>query len=124
VFTHDERVFEIVMLHDELVEALDFVGLDEPHGEVFQDVLLVHSGLTITDLVLQHGRECKELKAGCPAKSINPPCLKDLTPWKCAPYHPYSADSRKSTGPECTPNIARILGNAWNSATRQAFALE
>ena len=85
VFAHDTGVFEVVMLDDDLVKSLDFMGLDQPHGEVFQDVLLVGGGLAMADFVLLHAGERKQSQATCPAKSINPPCRSDLPAWKSAP---------------------------------------
>src|ERR1035438_10070326 len=59
VFAHDTGVFEIVMLDDEPVKTLDFMGLDQPHREVFQDVLLVSGGLAMTNFVLLHAGDRK-----------------------------------------------------------------
>ena len=61
------------------------VNTDGPDGEMFEDVLLVRRGLAMTDFDLFHARQRKKSQAACPAKSINPPCLSDLSAWKSAP---------------------------------------
>jgi hypothetical protein len=38
------------------------------------------------DFIFLHARQRKKSKAACPAKSINPPRLKDLPSRKPAPY--------------------------------------
>jgi hypothetical protein len=61
------------------------VGLDRPHGEVFQDVLLISRGPAMAGFVLPQARQRKKSKEACPAKSINLPGLGDLPSWKSAP---------------------------------------
>ena len=80
MFAHDAGVFEVVMRNDEGIEAFDFMRLDGPHGEVFQDVLFVRRGLPMPDRIFLHARERKESQTTCPVQSIIPPHRNDFPP--------------------------------------------
>jgi len=67
-----------MMLDDELVEALDFMPLDQPYPQIIQDLLFIDSGLSMTDFILTHAQQDKKSIPVCPVKSINPPCLSNL----------------------------------------------
>ena len=74
------------MLDEQSVTAREFVGSERADGEVIEEMLLVGSGLAMSELFLVHYRPRKRSDVICPAQSIKPLPAKDLPSWRDAPY--------------------------------------
>ncbi len=86
MFADQMAVFQIVMLGEELIEALDLVGRHESHGQMDENLLFIGGGLTkAVGFFLFHARQGKKLPPGCPAKSFSPLFARDLPLRKNAP---------------------------------------
>src|SRR6266496_896566 len=87
MFADQMAVFQIVMLGEELIEALDLLGRYESHGQMDENLLFIGSGLAKADeFFLFHAREGKKMPPGCPAKSFSPLFARDLPLRNNAPY--------------------------------------
>src|SRR6266404_8153091 len=53
-----------MMRHDQFVETRDFLRTNQPHGQMFQNLLLSGAGPTMPDWLLFHGQQPKKLKSG------------------------------------------------------------